>query len=152
MNEPCQNIYKFGRIYSKKHLERNDAAPLIGVHCRTLRNYECCNPRPANEVVAIMAEKYEFPAIVWMHCYELFPEYMPNIKVNDLKGAAMDMQDTTDDFKDIQRVMVKVTKDGVIAEDEIDDKEEIKKRAMRVAEAALTLYFSLDAPEAHHGS
>jgi transcriptional regulator with XRE-family HTH domain len=137
----CTNIYQIGREHSKKQLTRAQAAEYLFIDNKTLRNYEHNDPRPKSSTVLDMVELYDFPALVWLHCYELFPEHMPYIKITDLKTAALNMVDNVGDFNDLIRLLIKISKDNEVDVKEKPDMDKILKHAMSVASAALTLVF-----------
>jgi transcriptional regulator with XRE-family HTH domain len=139
MARSALNIYRNGRI--KSGLSQEKAAEYLHIDTATLRRYETGRVQPDYEMVSSMAALYQSPALIWQHCQTLFPDAIPDIDTEDLRAAAMEMQDAQTAWTELETLANRICKDNAITPDERSDWQQVRGQALRVAAAALALAF-----------
>jgi hypothetical protein len=79
-------------------------------------------PRP--DEVKLMAEKYKAPELCNYYCSHQCPigqDYVPEVKLQDLPQIVLKMVSALNEVQDAQRKLIKITADGVIDDDELED-------------------------------
>lgn len=133
-----QNVYfrarKEAAEYNEKLSSREGAAELLGISPSTLADYELGITKfvPVDKVV-LMADLYNRPELKTGYCKSECPigKHIPlATSVSGIEGIALRLirEFDSDRIKEMQKSLVDIAADGVIAEDEKPILEEILKR------------------------
>ncbi len=147
MASKFENIYKTAR--NSTNLSQENAAEFIGVSKDTISNYETYKFTPDDVTVFKLAKLYNTSWLIWAHllnCTE-YGKILPEVKIEDIRGAWMEVESASEHFNDISRMAREIIKDGKITKDEQKDCDAIIFQAMKVASASLSLAASLKEEE-----
>jgi hypothetical protein len=118
-----KNIY-FRRREELK-LTRDQASELLeAIPSDRIEKIENERVEPHPDEVKLMAEKYKSPELCNYYCSHQCPigqEYVPEVKIQDLSQIVLKMVSALNEMQDEQRKLIKITADGVIEDDELED-------------------------------
>jgi hypothetical protein len=136
-----KNIY-FKRREQLK-LTREQAAELLeAIPADRIEKIENERIEPHPDEVKLMAEKYKAPDLCNYYCSHQCPigiEYVPEIKKQDLSQIILKMVSSLNEVEDKQKRLIKITADGVIDDDELEDFVEIQKELEEISMAVEAL-------------
>lgn len=141
MKETSRNYYKECRENAK--LSQEQAAELLDISIRSLSDYENGKTIPPDDTVEKMVDVYHARLLGWVHLRNTSSLAMKCIpEVQEPRSEAdilLQVIFSEDDVLDIKKKMKEILKDGKITEDEINDFNEVKKRAKIVAGKLLSI-------------
>lgn len=140
MSKKCRSIYQLARNCAG--LTQEEAASLLSVGVRTLGGYEACNPIPQKDIVERMIEIYKTEWLGYMHLSssDLGTKYLPQVMINDFAESVLVFQNKLNDAENLNRTIVEVA----VKKDE-DTWDDVSKKLVEMAGAALTVVFSKNA-------
>lgn len=154
-----KNIAKIGNIYrlsrNKKGYSIEQAADNLYVSVDTLRKHETENPQyflpvPDDRVI-VMSEIYNDSQLVFEHFFHntvlgmhLQKTYGLTFNRNNLTSAALGTVDELNDFVNKVRDIIRVGRDGIIDETEIDTAKSIIKDAGELSTQTFALLCNLE--------
>lgn len=101
---------------------------------------ERVDPHP--EEILIMAKKYKAPDLCNYYCSNQCPiglQYVPEVKMQELSQIVLKLVDSLNDVQDQQKRLIRITADGYIDEDEIEDFVDIQERLEGISIAVESL-------------
>jgi transcriptional regulator with XRE-family HTH domain len=136
-----KNVY-FKRREELK-LTREQAAELLeAIPADRIEKIENERMEPHPDEVKLMAEKYKAPELCNYYCSHQCPigiEYVPEIKKQDLPQIILKMISSLNEVEDKQKRLIKITADGMIDDDELEDFVAIQKELEEISMAVEAL-------------
>ena len=144
MNQSC-NIYQKAR--NAKGVSQERAAEMLNISVRALAGYETGERFPPDHVVVGMVDLYDNQLLAVQHLRQ--SAYLANCILPDvpdlcLSQAALTLIDAVYDFADdkLDRQLIEIARDGVIAEDERPQFEKIVQKISEITSAAYALVYA----------
>lgn len=141
----ASNIYFVARCNAAKHNEqlssREGAADLMSIDRGRLYRIESGVTNPYPEEVHLMADLYNAPELRNNYCRECCPlgSYTPQIDTDSLDRITVRALSSFRRLKDTKKILLDITEDGVITEDERPALEEVLKEIEEVSSIAHNL-------------
>jgi len=143
MVQEYRNIYQIAR--ESTGLTQEKASELMDISVDSLRAYEGGKRIPPDKIVIKMIEIYDTQYLAYQHLKtsaEIGQKYLPNIEIRELPVAILKLQKEVTDFIKCKDLMIEITCDGIIDDDERPQWNQIMKELDDVAEAIMTLKFA----------
>ena len=141
MSKQYGNIYQIAR--ESTGLTQEKVSEMIDISVESLRRYEASKRTPTDEVVMKMIELYKSPILYYKH-FQITPlgeKYLPDIELKDLAQAVLTFLDECEDLEKIKRLMIKISKDNKVDENEQEDWNNVKKEVKDMIIAGMPLMF-----------
>lgn len=136
-----KNIYQTTR--ENLELTRDAASELLEViPPERIVRIESGKFLPHPDEVLVMAEKYKSPMLCNYYCSQQCPigqEYVPEIKVKDLSQIVLEMLASLNSMQRQTNLLIDISADGVIDNDELKDFVHIQKELERISITVETL-------------
>lgn len=103
---------------------REYAAEQLGMSDDKLERIENEKQRPNPQDVLIMSDVYKSPELCNYFCNrdcEIGQKYVPKVPDDELPGIILNLMGTIYDVEDIEKLLVKITKDNKIEDSEIEN-------------------------------
>lgn len=142
MVQKYRNIYQIAR--ESTGLLQEKASELLDISVDSLRAYEGGKRIPPDRVVIKMIEIYNAQYLAYQHlktAAEIGQKYLPNIEITELPIAILRLQKEVSDFIKCKDLMIEITCDGIIDENERPEWNKIMKELDDVVEAIMALKF-----------
>jgi len=143
MVQEYRNIYQIAR--ESTGLTQEKSSELMDISVDSLRAYEGGKRTPPDKVVIKMIEIYDTQYLAYQHLKtsaEVGQKYLPDIEIKELPVAILRLQKEVTDFIRLREVMIEITCDGVIDENEKSQWNQIVKELDDVVEAIMALKFA----------
>ncbi|NRT32410.1 transcriptional regulator with XRE-family HTH domain [Clostridium beijerinckii] len=143
MVQEYRNIYQIAR--ESKGLTQEKASELMDISVDSLRAYEGGKRVPPDRVVIMMIEIYDTQYLAYQHLKtsaEVGKKYLPNIELTELPLAILKLQKEVADFIKCKDIMIQITCDGIIDDEERPQWNQIMKELDDVVEAIMALKFA----------
>lgn len=143
MVQEYRNIYQIAR--ESKGLTQEKASELMDISVDSLRAYEGGRRVPPDRIVINMIEIYDTQYLAYQHLKtsaEVGQKYLPNIEIKELPIAILRLQKEVTDFIKCKDLMIEITCDGIIDENERPEWDLIMKELDDVVEAIMALKFA----------
>jgi transcriptional regulator with XRE-family HTH domain len=143
MVQEYRNIYQIAR--ESTGLTQEKSSELLDISVDSLRAYEGGKRIPPDKVVIKMIEIYNTQYLAYQHLKtsaEVGQKFLPNIEIKELPIAILKLQKEVSDFLKCRELMIEITCDGVIDENEQPQWNQIMKELDDVVEAIMTLKFA----------
>lgn len=143
MVQEYRNIYQIAR--EGKGLTQEKASELMDISVDSLRAYEGDRRVPPDRIVIKMIEIYDTQYLAYQHLKtsaEIGQKYLPNIEIKDLPLAILKLQKEVADFIKCKDLMIEITCDGEIDDNERPQWNRIMKELDDVVAAIMALKFA----------
>lgn len=143
MVQEYRNIYQIAR--ESKGITQEKASELMDISIDSLRAYEGDRRTPPDHIVIKMIEIYDTQYLAYQHLKtsaEVGQKYLPNIEITELPIAILKLQKEVTDFIKCKDMMIQITCDGIIDDNEKPQWDRIMKELDDVAEAIMALKFA----------
>lgn len=143
MVQEYRNIYQIAR--ESKGLTQEKASELMDISVDSLRAYEGDRRVPPDRIVIKMIEIYDTQYLAYQHLKtsaEIGQKYLPNIEIKDLPLAILKLQKEVADFIKCKDLMIEITCDGEIDDNERPQWDLIMKELDDVVAAIMALKFA----------
>lgn len=143
MAQEYRNIYQIAR--ESTGLTQEKSSELMDISVDSLRAYEGGKRIPPDRVVIMMIEIYDTQYLAYQHLKtsaEIGQKYLPNIEITELPIAILKLQKELTDFIKCKDLMIAITCDGIIDDDERPQWDLIMKELDDVANAIMALKFA----------
>lgn len=103
---------------------REFAAEKIGISDDKLERIENEKQLPNPQDVLIMSDVYQAPELCNYYCHrdcEIGRQYVPEVPKTELPGIILRLLDSVYAVQDIEKILVRITADDVIDENEVED-------------------------------
>ncbi|AGF54773.1 transcriptional regulator [Clostridium phage HM T] len=142
MVQNYRNIYQIAR--ENTSLTQEKSSELLDISVDSLRAYEGGKRTPPENIVIDMAKIYNRPYLILQHYQKTLigKELFPNIQIKYLAEAVLTFLDELEDLETIKKLIVKISRDGQIDENEKDDWEMIMKILDEMVCAIITIKFA----------
>lgn len=114
--------------YRKKRkdtgLSREAAAEIMNMSDDKLERIENGKQKPTAQDISLMAKAYCSPELCNYYCHnecEIGEKYVPEVLETNLPSITLQLLDTIYKVNDLEKILVNVTADGKIDDDEIED-------------------------------
>lgn len=142
----ADNIYcqcrKKAAMYNDKLNSREGAAELLGISPSTLADYELGITKiiPADSIMR-MADLYNAPELRNHYCRNCCPlgGEMPEVEIVDLDRISLRALSTFRKIGETKELLLDITEDGVISEDEKEDLNRVLKNLEELEQIAQSL-------------
>lgn len=124
MSKKCENRYRDCR--KNAGLTIPEASTLLGICERSISAYESGETIPKDDIVALMADTYHAPLLVWWHVKtnSVFGKFFPDLQLPLTDGdMVFQMILTEDDIGKAVSISKRLMSDGVIDESEEEEHE-----------------------------
>ncbi|ABR33072.1 helix-turn-helix transcriptional regulator [Clostridium beijerinckii] len=142
MVENYRNIYQIARECTS--LTQEKSSELLDISVDSLRAYEGGKRTPPENIVIDMAKIYNRPYLILQHYQNTLigKELFPKIEVKHLAEAVLTFLDELEDLESIKKLMIKISRDGQVDEDEKEDWQMIMKTLDEMVCAIITIKFA----------
>ena len=145
MAKNTNNIYRIAR----EHLgwSREVAAEELGMSDDKLERIENDKQSPNPQDVKIMSNVYHAPELCNLYCHhqcEVGHQYVPEIPEKDLPDIVVKLLNSVYEVNDIKKVLLSITADGEISDDEIPTLVEIQYALERLSKATEALQLCIE--------
>ncbi|MBE6088135.1 MAG: helix-turn-helix transcriptional regulator [Clostridium beijerinckii] len=142
MVENYRNIYQIARGCTS--LTQEKSSELLDISVDSLIAYEGGKRTPPENIVIDMAKIYNRPYLILQHYQNTLigKELFPKIEVKHLAEAVLTFLDELEDLESIKKLMIKISRDGQVDEDEKDDWQMIMKTLDEMVCAIITIKFA----------
>ncbi len=143
MIQEYRNIYQIAR--ESTGLTQEKSSELMDISVDSLRAYEGGKRTPPDKVVIKMIEIYDTQYLAYQHLKtsaEVGQKYLPDIEIKELPVAILKLQKEVTDFIRLKDVMIEITCDGIIDDNERLQWNQIVKELDDVVEAIMALKFA----------
>lgn len=142
MEQIYRNIYQIAREYTS--LTQEKSSELLDISVDSLRAYEGGKRTPPENIVIDMARIYNRPYLILQHYQNTLigKELFPKIEVKHLAEAVLTFLDELEDLESIKKLIIKISRDGQVDENEKDDWEMIMKILDEMVSAIITIKFA----------
>ena len=142
MQTDCKNIYQRARKVAG--LTQEKAAEMMGISVRSLADYETGVRIPSNDTVELMVMVYNSQLLATQHLRnsaQFARDILPDMQEMRLPEAVLNLVDAIYDFADdkLDRVLIDIARDGVIAEGERSQFEKIIHKIKDIIAAAMAV-------------
>lgn len=122
----CQARYEAAKI-NERLSSREGAAEELGIDRTRLARIELGSVVPYQEEVLLMADCYKAPELKGNYCHEMCPlgKNMPKISDENLDRISIRALSSFRKVNEAKELLLNITEDGVITEDEIPDLEKV---------------------------
>ena len=136
----CQARYEAAK-FNERLSSREGAAEELGVDRTRLARIELGSVTPYPEEVLLMADIYRAPELKGNYCWEMCPlgKGMPKIENQDIDRIALRALCSFRKINEAKELLLDITADGVITEDEKPDLEKIINTLNEVNEVTQNL-------------
>lgn len=129
-------------VYNERLFSKEGASELLGISVSTLSDYELGLTKivPPDMVVK-MADLYNAPDLRNMYCKEMCPLGCdaPRVELEDLDRITVKAMSSLRKTAETKEILLDITEDGIIDDDERPKLEEVLKNLDEVAAIALSL-------------
>lgn len=142
MAQRYRNIYQIAR--ESTGLLQEKSSELLDISVDSLRAYEGGKRIPPNNVVLKMIEIYDSQYLAYQHLQisdAVGHKYLPELQISDLAQAVLVFLDECDDLEKVKKLMIKISRNNAVDEDEKEDWEKVKNEIQDVVAAGMTLMF-----------
>lgn len=142
MAQRYRNIYQIAR--ESTGLLQEKSSELLDISVDSLRAYEGGKRIPPNNVVLKMIEIYDSQYLAYQHLQisdAVGHKYLPELQISDLAQAVLVFLDECDDLEKVKKLMIKISRNNAVDEDEKGDWEKVKNEIQDVVAAGMTLMF-----------
>ena len=143
MLQEYRNIYQIAR--ESTGFTQEKAAELMDVSVESVRAYEGSKRIPPDKIVIKMIEIYDARYLAYQHLKtsaEVGQKYLPEIQIQELPIAILKLQKEVSDFIKCRDLMIEITCDGIIDENEKPEWDSILNKLDNVSSAILALKFA----------
>lgn len=143
MLKELPNIYKIAR--ESVGFTQEKASELLATSVTSLKAYEYSQRIPPDDIVIKMIEIYDAQYLAYQHLktsVEVGKKYLPNIEITQLPIAILKLQKEVSDFIKCKDLMVEITCDGVIDDNERPQWNMIMKELDDIVTAIMSLKFA----------
>jgi transcriptional regulator with XRE-family HTH domain len=143
MVQEYRNIYQIAR--ESTGFTQEKSSELMDISVDSLRAYEGGKRTPPDKIVIKMIEIYDTQYLAYQHLKtsaEVGQKYLPNIEIKELPVAILKLQKEVTDFIRLREVMIEITCDGIIDDNERPQWNGIMKELDDVVEAIMALKFA----------
>lgn len=143
MVQEYRNIYQIAR--ESKGITQEKASELMDISVDSLRAYEGDRRVPPDRIVIKMIEIYDTQYLAYQHLKtsaEVGQKYLPEIEIKELPLAILKLQKEVTDFIKCKDLMIQITCDGIIDDEERPQWNSIMKELDDVVEAIMALKFA----------
>ena len=143
MSQEYRNIYQIAR--ESTGFTQEKAAELMDVSVESVRAYEGSKRIPPDKIVIKMIEIYDARYLAYQHLKtsaEVGQKYLPEIQIQELPIAILKLQKEVSDFIKCRDLMIEITCDGIIDENEKPEWDSILNKLDNVSSAILALKFA----------
>ena len=139
-----RNIYQIARESAGFTQER--AAEMIGISVESIRAYESDKRIPPNKVVKMMVDIYNRQYLAYQHIVNMSEDigmcYIPNVEIKDLPSAILRLHKEVSDFLKCRDILIEITCDGIISEDERPSFDAVMKELDDITEAIMAVKYA----------
>lgn len=143
MVQEYRNIYQIARECTSFTQEK--ASELMNISVDSLRAYEGDKRVPPDNTVIKMIEIYDAQYLALEHMKtktQIGEKYLPKLQIKNLAEAVLSFLDEYEDLEKIKKLMIKISRNGEIDENEKEDWEKIMKEINDVVAAGMALNFT----------
>lgn len=144
-SKATENIYYIARIKAAEkdpiYSSREKAANKLGIERSRLARIELAQIEPYAEEVDIMASAYDAPHLCNDYCNNLCPigirkleEASEKVELDSIERLTLRFLSSSQSMSEISKILVSITQDGKIEEDEIQDLQDVFKAMDSVAD------------------
>lgn len=132
-----ENKNAYFRRREELKLTREQASELLEtIPPERIEKIENERVEPHPDEIKLMAEKYKAPELCNYYCSNQCPigqQYVPEVKIQNLSQIVLSMVDSLNDVQDNQKRLIRITADGVIDDNEIDDFVDIQEKLEKIS-------------------
>ncbi|MFW2488212.1 helix-turn-helix domain-containing protein [Clostridium chromiireducens] len=143
MVQQYRNIYQIARKCTGFTQEK--ASELMNISVDSLRAYEGDKRVPLDNIVIKMIEIYYAQYLAYQHMKtktQIGEEFLPELQFKFLAEAVLAFLDEYEDLEKIKKLMIRISRDGQIDDNEKDDWEKVMKEINDVIAAGMVLSFT----------